>query len=115
MQRKPTALVVSITSGAENLAAFCRRMTCHSNPSSMYLSKVISRGTQIYPVRLDLLGGSATILECEFRMRNIGGEVTDDAARDLLLRLSHLDVTRAWIVDEANEVLAILDEALVAG
>ena len=57
----------------------------------------------------------ATILECEFRMRNIGTEVTGDAARDLLSRISHLDVARAWIADEVGEVLEIIDEALATG
>lgn len=57
----------------------------------------------------------ATILECEFRMRNIGTEVTGDAARDLLSRISHLDVARAWIADEVGEVLEIVDEALATG
>jgi len=48
-------------------------------------------------------------------MRNIGTEGTGDAAGDLLSRISHLDVARAWIADEVGEVLEIVDEALATG
>lgn len=115
MHGTPAALVVSVTSGAENLAVFCRRLSAQTNPSSMYLARVISRGAQVYPERLDYIGTSATILECEFRMRKTNAPVTDDAVHDLLERLSHLDVSRSWLVDERGNSLAVVGESLAAG
>jgi hypothetical protein len=100
---------------ADDLEVFCRRLAADVNQSPLHLSRVMSGGAQVYPVRRDVVHHSATPLECEFRMRKSGSPVTELPARDLLARIRHLEVVRAWLADDDGTELVVLDEMRAAG
>ncbi|MGA0878806.1 MAG: hypothetical protein ACO3SP_06765, partial [Ilumatobacteraceae bacterium] len=76
---------------------FGRRLAATVNPGPMHLARIVSTGTQIYPVRDDALG-EPTMLRCEFRMRNAAAEVTDEEARRLLERIDDFNVIKAHFI-----------------
>jgi hypothetical protein len=47
-------------------------------------------------------------------MRKSGSPVTELPARDLLARIRHLEVVRAWLADDDGTELVVLDEMRVA-
>lgn len=79
----------------------------------MHLARVVSTGTQIYPVRHDSLG-EPTMLRCEFRMRNAMAEVTDDEARRLMERIRHFNVIKAHFIDEHDVIVGPVETLVIA-
>lgn len=99
MTTEPMAVIVSILSGDEDLQRTCRRLAAEVNHGPMHLARVVATGTQVYPVRLDSLRDTATLLRCEFRMRNTGQPVSIESARDLLDRLNSFEILDSHLVD----------------
>lgn len=115
MTTTATALVATIITAGENLDRFSRRLASRVNQSPLHLARVISRGSQIYPVRLDSVGGTATYLECEFRPRQTGATVSKEVALDVYARLEHFEVVRLSLVDDAGTVVGNVGEIRAAG
>lgn len=114
MTNEPAAIVVSILSVDEDLQRFCRRLASDVNPSSLHLARVVATGTQIYPIRLDTLRDTATVLRCEFRMRNAGSPITREVVRDLLDRLDAHELLDSHLVDARGSSTGPVDELPVA-
>jgi hypothetical protein len=107
MNNKGTAhaLVVSVLCVEDDLQRFSRRLASQVNQSRMHLASVLATGTQVYPVRVDSLRGTASILRCEFRMRNTGAPVTMHEAGDVMRRITGAQVLEAHMVDgDGNSV-----------
>ncbi len=105
----PAAVVVSLVAGDDDPRAWCRRLAAEVNHGSMHLARVIATGTQVYPVRNDTWSGTATVLRCEFRMRNTGTPATAEAAHALLARLQHHQMLEAYFVDAYGTALGPVD------
>lgn len=97
--RGPRAVVVSILCIDDEPQSFCRRLASVVNHGRMHLAQVVSTGSQIYPVRTDSVRGSATLLRCEFRMRESGIDVSDEDVRGLLERISTYQVLDSFLID----------------
>lgn len=108
-----SGVVVTLLCVDGDLQRFGRRLAAVANPGPMHLARVISTGTQIYPVRHDALG-ETTVLRCEFRMRNGAAEVTDEQARALLDRIRDFKVIKAHLVDEHDVIVGAVDNQLIA-
>jgi len=102
MSNEPKGLVVSILCVEDDLQRFCRRLVAIVNHGPMHLARVVATGSQIYPTRSDTIRDSATLLRCEFRMRNSGTSVDEDEARKLLDRISVYQLLDSHLVDESG-------------
>lgn len=84
---------------------FCRKMSAVVNPSSLYLSRVMVTGRQIYPFHDAVLGSADVMLRCEFRLRDANAIIARRHVDDLLERLRHLEVIDAHTVDGAGSTI----------
>lgn len=103
MSNRPMGVVVSILCTDDDPQRFSRRLVAMVNHGPMHVSHVVAAGLQIYPVRVDTLRGSATLLRVEFRMRNSGTPVGEADIRDLFQRIASLEVLDSHLFD-ANGV-----------
>lgn len=114
MSTPAMALVVSVLSTDDDPRSFCRRLASMANQGPMHLAQALATATQVYPTRDDSLRGTATVLRCEFRMRNTGAAVNDEAARSLLGRLAGVQLLDAHYVDARGVALGPVDELRAA-
>lgn len=114
MSIEPKGLVVSILCVEDDLQRFCRRLVSIVNHGPMHLARVVATGSQIYPTRSDTIRDSATLLRCEFRMRNSGTTVNEDEARKLLDRISVYQVLDSHLVDESGVNIGPVDKFAAA-
>lgn len=108
------ALVASIMCVDDDLQQFCRRLVTLTSPGTMHLSQVVATGAQIYPVRVDTIRGTATLLRCEFRMRKTGSAVTPLDATALLDRIRSCHVLDSYLVDSRGVNLGPVEPYPVA-
>ncbi len=114
MKKTAKLLIVSLLCAEDDLKAYCRRLVAFTNNSSMYLARVVATGTQVYPESATSITGLTAVLTCEFRMRNTGTDVDEQAARDVLSRIVTLDVEGAHLATEDCELLTALVRRQVA-
>lgn len=114
MTIEPKGLVVSILCVDDDLPRFCRRLVSIVNHGPMHLARVVATGSQIYPTRSDTIRDSATLLRCEFRMRNTGTTVDENEARKLLDRISVYQVLDSHLVDESGVNIGPVDNFAAA-
>lgn len=100
MNAKATGVVLSVLCTEDDLHRFSRRLAATVNQSSMHLSSVIATGSQIYPIRIDTIRHSPTLLRCEFRMRNTGSSVGEFDAHNVISRLRNCQVLEAQFIDD---------------
>jgi hypothetical protein len=98
----PKTLMVSLLCVDDDLQSFSRRLASQVNQSRMFLASVLATGTQVYPFRVDSIRGTASRLECTFRMRNTGSAITDADANDTLSRIEGCQILEARLVDESG-------------
>lgn len=110
----PQAVVVSILSVEDDLQRFSRRLAAEVNQGPLHLARVVATGTQVYPVRLDTLRDSATLLRCEFRMRHAATPISIEVARGLLERIRSHQVLEAQLIDDHGMVIGPVEEFSVA-
>ena len=114
MRIEPKGLVVSILCVDDDLQRFCRRLVSIVNHGPMHLARVVATGSQIYPTRSDTIRDSATLLRCEFRMRNTGTTVDENEARKLLDRIAVYQVLDSHLVDESGVNIGPVDKFAAA-
>lgn len=110
-----SAVVATMMSAGEDLDRYGRRLAARVNQGSMHLHQVISRGSQVYPVRNDVIGSRPVVLDCEFRPRRHGSTVDQSMVDDLLARLEGLDVSVVTLFDADGAVVGRIGEGRVAG
>ena len=108
-----SGIVVTLLCMDGELQRFGRRLAAAANPGPMHLARVVSTGTQIYPVRNDALG-EPTMLRCEFRMRHAATEVTDEHARALLDRIGDFNVIKAHFIDDHDVIVGPVATQLIS-
>lgn len=108
-----SGVVVTLLCTDGELQRFGRRLASAANPGPMHLARIVSTGTQIYPIRNDALG-EPTMLRCEFRMRNSGATVTDQHARALLERIKDFNVIKAHLIDEHDVIVGPVETHLIS-
>ena len=114
MTSKPMGMVVSILCVEEDLQRFCRRLVGLVNHGPMHLAQAIATGSQVYPTRSDTVRGSATVLRCEFRMRNTGLPVGEVDALGLLDRISTHQILDSHLIDASGTNLGPVQNFAVA-
>lgn len=115
MSTNVVSVVATIVSRGEELDSVCRRLATSVNHGPLYLASAVSRGSQIYPVRLDVVGGRAMHLECEFRVRNALSSVDEHAVEDLARRIEAFEVLHLLLLDETGTVVGRIGESRAAG
>ncbi len=109
------ALVVSLLTIDDDLRSFSRRIASMVNSGPMHLAHAVATGIQVYPIRSDSVGGTATLLRCEFRMRQTGILVSEQAACGVLERLRSHQILDAHYVDQYGVNLGGVDGLAEAG
>jgi len=108
------ALVVSVITTDDDPRRFCRQLASTVNGGPMHLAQALATATQVYPTRVDTLRGVATVLRCEFRMRQTGAPVTEQAARALLERIGSHQLLDVHYVDANGSSLGPVNALLAA-
>lgn len=98
MMDSASRIVISLVAVGEEPERLCRRLSAAVNQSPFHVVSVVSTGTQIYPVRMDAVGGRPVLLECELRPRDGRTQVTSTALDDILARLRRFEVRQAVLV-----------------
>ncbi len=109
------SVLATVVSTGEELDSVCRRIAASVNQGPLYMASAVSRGSQIYPVRLDVVGGRAVHLECEFRARHAGRSIGQEEVEDLSGRLGAFEVLHVVLVDDAGMVVGRRVENRAAG
>lgn len=91
--------------------AFCRRVAAAVNPSAMHLARAFVLAAQVYPVRSDTVHGTATVMRCEFRMRQGGIAADAMVVADVRARLGAFEM---FDVRMLGDGVSGLDGLLVA-
>lgn len=109
-----TGVVLSILCMEDDLHRFCRRLSAAVNQGSMHLNSVVATGSQIYPVRVDTIRYSPTLLRCEFRMRHAGHKVSEFDAHALIARVRNCQILDSQFVDEDGNPVGPVQKYSVA-
>lgn len=91
--------------------SFCRRVAAVVNPSAMHLARAFVLAAQVYPVRTDTMHGTATVMRCEFRMRQSGAPADAMVVADVRARLGGFEMFDVRMLDADTSAL---DDQLVA-
>lgn len=94
---------------------FCRRITAVVAASPVQLTRAFAVARQAYPPHEEALAGLATVMHCEFRLRDAGGSLSADALASTLDVFSGFETFGLRLLAEPADSPVLVGAALTVG